>query len=515
MARRRGGAARVDPSARLTAPSGRRSSRRSCATAAASSRCSPSNCVPRISKRVRRRRWRWAALATRRATGALVAALGDRELAVAAAGALARIGDADAFDALIGLLGDPDAAIRQAVIAALNSIGHPEMPQRIATLLDDADPTMRESALKIAGYFGYPTCLTRVLARCRDPIEAVRRTAVEQLPFFDDPQVHGRAAGGARGRPGARCERPPPTRSAASSIRLEPTRWCARLNDADPWVRYVTAEIAGRGRCHQRAAGGRRPAAARPGAACPPGGRRSRRAADARRTPWRFWSRCIGSANEDIARAAIGALGHVDQPEALAVLEREARAPASVAAAGRDRRADVRRDAGLSRILQWVAAADGDAAVVSAAVGALTTLGRREDRPGQRSRSCASSRWRPSRSLRPAVIAALSSLPPRRTGDIAAGLRHASPAVRCAIAEALGRMKQPDASRALEGALDDAASPVRLTAVAELKHLGTRTSQRKLMQVARTDPDAEVRRAAMLAVSPKRTLDGGRCRGTG
>ena len=67
----------------------------------------------------------------RRATAALVAALGDRELAVAAAGALARIGDADAFDALIALLGDADPAIRQSVIAALNSIGHPDMPRRI------------------------------------------------------------------------------------------------------------------------------------------------------------------------------------------------------------------------------------------------------------------------------------------------------------------------------------------------------------------------------------------------
>jgi hypothetical protein len=42
---------------------------------------------------------------------------------------------------------------------------------------------------------------------------------------------------------------------------------------------------------------------------------------------------------------------------------------------------------------------------------------------------------------------------------------------------------------------------VRLTAVAELKHLGTRTSQRKLMALARTDPDADVRHAAMMAIA--------------
>ena len=58
-------------------------------------------------------------------------------------------------------------------------------------------------------------------------------------------------------------------------------------------------------------------------------------------------------------------------------------------------------------------------------------------------------------------------------------------------------MKHTDATRALELALDDAAVPVRLTVIAELKRLGTRTSQRKLMILARSDPDAEVRHAAI------------------
>jgi len=434
----------------------------------------------------------------RRATGALVAALGDREIAVAAAGALARIGDADAFPALIGLLGEPDAAIRQAVIAALNSIGHPDMPQRIATLLDDADPTMRESALKIAGYFGYPTCLTRVLARCRDPIDTVRRTAVEQLPFFDDPQVMDALLAALED------DRAPVRAAAAHALgRIEhPTRTDAlvrALNDADPWVRYVTVKsLAAVGATsalpavvdrlqHDPAPHVRLAAVEVVGRLTPP-------------NALAILEPLIGSANEDIARAAIGALGHVDQPEALAVLEREARAPASSRRLAAIDAITLRRDAGLSRILQWIAAADGDAAVVSAAVAALTTLGQREDHQGsEAARALITLATEPA--LRPAVIAALSSLPPRRTGDLAAGLRHVSPAVRCAIAEALGRVKQPGASRALEGALDGAASSVRLTAVAEWKHLGTRTSRRKLMQVARTDPDGEVRRAAMMAVS--------------
>ncbi len=81
----------------------------------------------------------------RKATLALVAALDDPELALPVAGALARLGDADAFDALMGLLGHADSAVRQAAIAALNSIGHPDMPARIDGLL--ADPNRGRSRI--------------------------------------------------------------------------------------------------------------------------------------------------------------------------------------------------------------------------------------------------------------------------------------------------------------------------------------------------------------------------------
>ena len=97
------------------------------------------------------------------------------------------------------LLGEPDPATRQSVIAALNSIGHPDMAARIAQRLGDPDPLVRESALRIAGYFGYPECLEQVLQCCHDPKEAVRRAAIESLAFFEDPRV----AAGARRRPRA------------------------------------------------------------------------------------------------------------------------------------------------------------------------------------------------------------------------------------------------------------------------------------------------------------------------
>jgi len=99
----------------------------------------------------------------------------------------------------------------------------------------------------------------------------------------------------------------------------------------------------------------------------------------------------------------------------------------------------------------------------------------------------------------------LSGLPARRIADVARGLTDPSLDVRCASVEALGRMQLPDASRALQSALDDEHAAVRLAAIRAFKNLGTREPQRKLMTIARTDREAEVRRAALLAASRSST----------
>jgi HEAT repeat protein len=207
------------------------------------------------------------------------------------------------------------------------------------------------------------------------------------------------------------------------------------------------------------------------------------------------------SATADIARAAITALGHVDRPAAMAALEVNVRGPAVWQRLAAIEALVLRMEARVPEILQWVAAADADADVVQAAIDALATVGVREHGPqGQEAtRALIALTAEPGR--RTAAIAALSGLPSRRIGDIASGLRHPSPDVRRATVEALSRMKLPEASRALEAALDDPTPSVRLTAVSELKLLGSRSAQKKLMAMARTDADAEVRRSAMRAVA--------------
>jgi HEAT repeat protein len=181
-----------------------------------------------------------------RATHALVEALGeDPELVIPAADALAKIGDPRAFDGLLALVGDPNAAVRQAAVGALNSLGSPEMPGRVLPLLEDADANVRESAVKIAGYFGYPECAELLLERCRDEDERVRRAAVESLPFLEDeratpalvralrhetPKVRAAAAGAS-----ALAEGP-----GVSASLIE------ALGDEDSWVRYFAARSLGR-----------------------------------------------------------------------------------------------------------------------------------------------------------------------------------------------------------------------------------------------------------------------------
>jgi HEAT repeat protein len=206
------------------------------------------------------------------------------------------------------------------------------------------------------------------------------------------------------------------------------------------------------------------------------------------------------SHERDIAAAALRALGHLSSDDANTILLTLVRADdawrrvEAVTALG--------AKGGVEAVsaLQWVAAADGDPDVVQAAIDALVLLASHET-DGAFAATTALISLTGERAHREAVVAGLAALPRRRTNDIAKGLEHPSLDVRRAIIEALGRMKNPEASTWLEHALEDQASAVRATAVVELRRLGSRRAARKLLTLARTDPDPDVRHAAVLAVT--------------
>ena len=434
----------------------------------------------------------------RRSTPALVASLQDPELTLPAAGALARLGDGAAFDALIGLLAHDDAAVRQAATAALNSIGHRDMPARVAQLLDDPSEIVRESAVKIAGYFGYPACADRVLELSTDPSESVRRAVVDHLPYFEHSGVVPALV--------RALERDtPPVRAAAAAVlaRVEEAEslppLLAALDDPDPWVRYFALRSlslsrhpavgpAVRGVLERDRAGQVRLAAIDVlGRVDPP---------DAVST----LQPIAMSPESDFARAAIRALGHTRDEQGRVILEGLLRAPETwrrletVSAIG------CRGGIEAVSTLQWTAAADADRDVASAAITALAVMASLESEDATAA-THALVTLTTEAAQREALIAALAGLPVRRIRDVAQGLQHTSPVVRRASIEALSRMKHPDASRAIESALDDPVPAVRATAVAELRRLGSRRASRKLLMLARTDPDAEVRKAAVVAVA--------------
>ena len=431
----------------------------------------------------------------RRATPVLMAVLGDPDLAVPAAGALARIGDSAAFEALMAIVGHPDSAIRQATIAALNSIGHPDMPRRVLALLHDPDPLVRESAVKVAGYFGYGECLGAVLDRCADSEEAVRRAAVEQLPMFDDRRAAARLARALEdARPSVRASAAAAFAHAEALDAIAPL--LRALDDEDAWVRYFALRSLGsfhqpsiapavRERLERDTAGQVRLAAIDVlGRLQPP-------------DIMTILTPLALSEDGDTARAAIRALRHVQDAGAQGALDALSRAEEPWRRAEATAALGQRGGAQALSTLQWVAAADESSDVADTAIAGLVTMASRDDHGADATRALVELLAEPSR--REASIAALARLSVRRAADVASGLSHASPQVRRSTVEALSRMRHTDATRWIETALDDQAPAVRAAAASELRHLGSRHAARKLVLLARVDPDADVRRAATMA----------------
>ncbi len=179
------------------------------------------------------------------ATSALVNALKEEALAIEAANALGQIGDPQAVDGLLDLIGSSDASTRQAAVSALNSLALPQMSKRIIPLLHDPDPNVRESAVKIAGYFGYAESANELIALSRDPEERVRVAVIEHLPFVEDERVFDVLVQAFK-------EETPNVRATAARALgnmdnpAVVQQLCEGLADEDAWVRYFSARALGR-----------------------------------------------------------------------------------------------------------------------------------------------------------------------------------------------------------------------------------------------------------------------------
>jgi HEAT repeat protein len=395
-----------------------------------------------------------------RATSALIRVLHeDSELIIPTASALAKIGDRSAFDALLALIGDRDAAIRQAVVGALNSLGAPEMPARIIPLLDDLDPNVRESAVKIAGYFGYPECADLLLERCRDEDERVRCAAIEHLPYLDDPRV-------ARTLIDALEQETPKVRAAAAAALAHveeaesKSHLVNALKDTDAWVRYFAARSLGQRRaeeCIDALAGvaqGDKFNHVRIAALDALGRIGGERAVE-------IAAPFVEAPDPDLGRAALGALGNISHPDSLPPLIKALRSTDAGLRAGAATALGERGGTEALEHLQRLAATDTEPAVFEAAIVALKKLGTPEAIAGLVALTADTTR-------REAASAALSEVKDTQIEDVARGLSHHTAEVRRAVVEVLAQMKRQRATELLHAALDDAEASVRLAAVAAL-----------------------------------------------
>lgn len=413
------------------------------------------------------------------------------ELAIVTAGALAKIGDRRAFAAL---LGHEDASVRQAIVSALNSLGHPDMAAEMVGRLQDPDARVRESAVKIAGYFGYDECVELLLAACADPDPNVRRIALEHIPYLDNPRVFAILLDALRQpQASARAAAARGLAQVEGTAALQPL--LAALEDRDPWVRYYAARSLGRHAFPDALAALARVAQADPA--------HHVRAAATEALGHVGGARVVSilaplaeSEDRDLARAALSALGLVSHPDALPPLLNALRSPQPTRQLDALRALAERGGVGAAGALQWVAAADANSAVVQAAIQALARLATPESLAALVALTADETR-------REACVAALAQAGEGHADQIARGLAHAQPAVRCATVEALARIKRPYASELLATALDDPEAVVRLAAVQALDRLGSRRAERQLTVLARGDADLAVRRAAQVALQRK------------
>jgi HEAT repeat protein len=319
----------------------------------------------------------------------------------------------------------------------------------------------------------------------------VRRAAIEHLPFIEDSRVIPALVD-------SLADASPRLRGAAarafgyveSGIAL--SHLLAALDDSDPWVRYFAARSIGRhardegldllGRVAQSdAAGFARVAAIE--AIGQIGGPR----AVAILTP------LTAAEDRDLSRAALVALGATRHPDALPPLLAALRSPDISRREDAIRALSEHGGTGIADSLQWVAAADEEAQVAQAAIDSLAGLATPEAIAALTELTADAGR-------REACVAALAQLSRDRIDLIASGLDHANPVVRCAVIDALTRMKHPLASELLSVALDDGEAAVRLAGATALGHLGSRAAERKLSSLAATDPDVAVRCAAQKAL---------------
>jgi HEAT repeat protein len=436
------------------------------------------------------RRWLVPALAGRAAArDEIVRCLEDPDPVVRASScdALARTSDFSVVGALFGRLSDRDRRVSQAALGAIQSLGSVETERLALSAAKSPNPQLRSAALRIIGYFGYASGLSPLSAAATAEDEREREVAIAGLPLLDDPAAVERLLevsrhSSARTRAAAMRAM---GHLAATGAPLERLR--EALKDPDPWVRYYASQALGRRRDADSVeavaelladpSGQVRVGAVEALAHLP--GKRSFEVLKA-----------VPSADPDLYRAAIVALGISRRPEAmphlLQALESTDLATRLVAVSALG---DLDFAGAIPALA--VAAEDADEGVRTAASSLLAT----------RADAAATDellRLIKKEPSRDALIEALARAVPGRVEAIASALADADAATAPGLVAALAHAHTEPAERALRAAFTATNPHARHAAAAALVAMLDPPSLVAIERAAHTDPDPEIRRLCTL-----------------
>ena len=427
---------------------------------------------------------------TLRAAAAVRLLLGDDdpEIRADACQVLARIGDTAAVPLLFAALGDANPSVGHAAVAAIQSLGVPDTAGRAIAALREGTPVVRRHTLRIIAYMGFAEAFEPVLEAVDDPDPRIAELAVGALGAMVDPRVDpafARLAGDRRERVRAATMRAAGHRGDAGALGVLEIG----LADAAAWVRYYACQGLG------RIGDGAPPTAALViGRLSDPTPHVRIAAIEALAriaTPvaWHALCAAIRSTDLDEQRAALASMALRPRDEALAFLLEGARSPDGatrlIALSGLARRPEADAVAALA------AAASGEDPALREA--ALSLLGDRDDPPA----TAALIELGLAMSLDHPVHSTLSRPGPARVHAITVRLAAADDRAAAILVAALARMGDELATAALFDALASGNPAVRRVAAAALVGIGADGARGAVADLARGDPDPEVRRVCM------------------
>jgi HEAT repeat protein len=106
------------------------------------------------------------------------------EFRMVAAGALARIGNADTLPSLRETLTDPHPRVRARAVQACARIGGTNCVPELQDRLEDPDRSVRRAAIRALGEIGTQRALEKLVPIARNDEEGLRRAAIEELGQF-------------------------------------------------------------------------------------------------------------------------------------------------------------------------------------------------------------------------------------------------------------------------------------------------------------------------------------------